>query len=138
MSDSVIMKIINCLYYKQKPVSIRELSDSLEIDNRRCYEVLNVLTSIPNVDNSIVERLVINGSYHFKPRYPDINIFEIDNDFFTLLHRNELFANRVALIETLLQKDISFIDLCNEVLLKDKKVDEEFHQYLHDFDMTYN
>ncbi|KAL7720663.1 40S ribosomal protein S6 [Entamoeba marina] len=86
-----------------------------KIDNRKCYEVLDVLTSIPNVANSIVESLAINGSYHFKPRYPDINIFEIDNDFFTLLHRNELFANRVALIETLLQKDISFIDLCNEI-----------------------
>ncbi|GAT94259.1 40S ribosomal protein s6 putative [Entamoeba histolytica] len=109
---------------------VKEISKLMKVDNRRVYDVVNLLSIFPKEEESFVIRMNKDNIFYFKWRYCFIDDINIKDRLQELVKRNCLLFNRVNALKANINKKIPFKKFALEVFKSDEEMPEDIQLLL--------
>ncbi|GAB1226547.1 hypothetical protein ENUP19_0298G0001 [Entamoeba nuttalli] len=109
---------------------VKEISKLMKVDNRRVYDVVNLLSIFPNEEESFVIRINKDNIFYFKWRHCFIDDINLKDRLQELVKRNCLLFNRVNALKANINKKIPFKQFALEVFKSDEEMPEDIQLLL--------
>ncbi|GAB1225838.1 hypothetical protein ENUP19_0264G0003 [Entamoeba nuttalli] len=109
---------------------VKEISKLMKVDNRRVYDVVNLLSIFPNEEESFVIRINKDNIFYFKWRHCFIDDINLKDRLQELVKRNCLLFNRVNALKANINKKIPFKQFALEVFKLDEEMPEDIQLLL--------
>ncbi|EDR23284.1 hypothetical protein EDI_148040, partial [Entamoeba dispar SAW760] len=123
--DNIVKKVIFCLIRNKRFMRVKEISKLMKVDNRRVYDVVNLLSIFPNEEESFVIRINKDNIFYFKWRHCFIDGISLKDRLQELVKRNCLLFNRMNALKLSVNKKIPFKKFALEVFKSDEEIPED-------------
>ena len=128
--DHALTSILRDLARHPDGACVKDISSRTGVDNRRCYDILNVLSAVPTPEASVVVRETRLSSFHYHLRWPRLDLLRLDHQLCAALLHLRLLRARHAVLEKALADGLDFASAADAVLAAERHVRDEFQTFI--------